>query len=519
MTVSYGIHNMSESLPLSIQFVAGGLLLILLSFIYSTLTSERPHPSFPVISLSEKGLGPKASFFRHGKDTIIKGIAQTNGPFQIVTGTGPKIVVPNRFADELKSHDALNFNEAFAKDFFAEYPGFEAHRQGLQGDNLIQEIVRVKLTQSLGLITGDLVEETTASIHDYFGEDSEWHATLVKQNVLDMVTRLSSRVFLGKELCRNERWLQIAKDYTIDSFIGARLLRLVPSVLRPAAHWVMPHCIRLRREYADANKLILPEVERRKECAEKAIAAGGKPPKTADTIGWMYEVARGRKIDYVAAQLSLTMAAIHTTTEAITQALLDVCANPEVMQPLRDEVIQVVGIDGWSKTALYKLRLMDSFLKESQRFHPPGFASMNRMVKANIQLSDGTTLPAGARIMLAPKYSDPTVYTDPGKFDPHRFLREREKPGQNNSWQHVTTSAHHMGFGHGQHACPGRFFASNEIKIALAHLLLKYEWQFDGSGPSPEMEFEGSSMTDPKAKLLMKRRREEINLDGQTSEA
>lgn len=399
-----------------------------------------------------------------------------------MTGTGPKIVVPNRFADELKSHDALSFNEAFAKDFFADYPGFEAHRQGLQDDSFIQELVRVKLTQSLGLITDDLVEETTASIHDYFGEDGDWHATLVKQNVLDMVTRLSSRVFLGKDLCRNERWLQIAKDYTIDSFIGARLLRLVPSVFRPVVHWVMPHCIRLRKEYADANKLILPEVERRKERAEKAIAAGGKPPKTADTIGWMYEIARGRKVDYVAAQLSLTMAAIHTTTEAITQALLDVCANPGVVQPLREEVIAVVGADGWSKTALYKLRLMDSFLKESQRFHPPSFsmsrklpvhqkdanqcaASMNRMVKANIQLSDGTTLPAGARIMLAPKYLDPAVYTNPDTFDPHRFLREREKPGQNNGWQHVTTSAHHMGFGHGQHACPGRFFASNETKV------------------------------------------------------
>ncbi|KAI7537669.1 hypothetical protein KC317_g18033 [Hortaea werneckii] len=328
-----------------------------------------------------------------------------------------------------------------------------------------------------------------------------------------MVARLSSRVFLGQDLCRNEQWLHIAKNYTVDSFIAARLLRLVPSVFRPVVHWFMPHCIRVRKEYADANKLIMPEIELRKERAEKAIAAGSKPPKTADTIGWMYDVARGRQVNYVAAQLSLTLAAIHTTTEAITTAMLDIIEQPEVLQALRQEVVDVVGEQGWSKTALYKLRLMDSFLKESQRCHPPAFTSMNRLVKSNVQLSDGTVLPAGARIMIAPRYLDPDVYEEPLKFDAYRFLREREKPGQVNAWQHVTTSAQHMGFGHGQHACPGRFFASNEIKIALAHLLLKYDWRADPTDETSEMQFEGNVMTDPKVKVQLRRRAEEVRLD------
>ena len=57
--------------------------------------------------------------------------------------------------------------------------------------------------------------------------------------------------------------------------------------------------------------------------------AGQKPPKVADTIGWMYELAREKQEDmnYAAAQLTLTMAAIHTTTEGLTQALLDLCVD------------------------------------------------------------------------------------------------------------------------------------------------------------------------------------------------
>ena len=93
------------------------------------------------------------------------------------------------------------------------------------------------------------------------------------------------------------------------------------------------------------------------------------------SFAFRYELAKQREEehDYAVSQLSLSMAAIHTTTGALTQALLDVIAHPEYVQPLREEVITVIKAEGWSKTTLYKLRLMDSFLKESQRLHPSNF--------------------------------------------------------------------------------------------------------------------------------------------------
>lgn len=59
----------------------------------------------------------------------------------------------------------------------------------------------------------------------------------------------------------------------------------------------------------------------------------------------------------------------------------------------------------------------------------------------------------------------------------HRFLRQRKIPGKENSSRLVSTSENYLRFRHEKHACPGRFFAANEIKIALAHLLLEYEWR------------------------------------------
>lgn len=32
-----------------------------------------------------------------------------------MSGTGPKIILPNRYADELRNHPHMNFNKAFAK--------------------------------------------------------------------------------------------------------------------------------------------------------------------------------------------------------------------------------------------------------------------------------------------------------------------------------------------------------------------------------------------------------------------
>lgn len=46
------------------------------------------------------------------------------------------------------------------------------------------------------------------------------------------------------------------------------------------------------------------------------------------------------------------------------------CIEHDLIQPLRDEVVQAYTEDGgWKKTTLYKLKLMDSVMKESQRLN------------------------------------------------------------------------------------------------------------------------------------------------------
>src|SRR2546423_3468363 len=163
MAVSLHIPYLPEDIPFSVQVIAASLILVLIYIIHSTLTAERPYKEFPVIELSEEGLGPEESWFKQGQRTIQKGLETCTGPFQVITGTGPKICVPNRFAEELKNRDELSLAGAFKKDFFGGYPGFEPFG-GLFNENgndtsIIPEGVREKLTPSLGLITNDFVGE------------------------------------------------------------------------------------------------------------------------------------------------------------------------------------------------------------------------------------------------------------------------------------------------------------------------------------------------------------------------
>jgi cytochrome P450 len=43
---------------------------------------------------------------------------------------------------------------------------------------------------------------------------------------------------------------------------------------------------------------------------------------------------------------------------------------PEYIQPLREEVDEVIKSEGWTKTGLDQMHKIDSFIKESQRLSP-----------------------------------------------------------------------------------------------------------------------------------------------------
>lgn len=140
---------------------------------------------------------------------------------------------------------------------------------------------------------------------------------------------------------------------------------------------------------------------------------------------------------------------------------------------------------------------------------------MRRIVQAPLKLSAGLELKRGERIVVdGGRMWDPQVYPDPNSYNPYRFLAMRDQPGKESQAHLVSTSVNHLGFGHGEHACPGRFFAANEVKIALSHLWLKYDWRL-APGTVTQPLFNGFEWdSNPSAELLVRRRPSmEIDID------
>ncbi|KXL46850.1 hypothetical protein M433DRAFT_4754 [Acidomyces richmondensis BFW] len=505
------IRRLPISLLAALAVIFAGAVYI----IYKISKTEQPYPGIPVVSLNETSWRwpwepAYSSWIKDAKRIVAKGAAECPSCFQVLTASGYKIVVPNRFADELKNLPHLSFNEALAPDLMVNYPGFDGHRESLKSGTFIQEVTRIKLTQSLGLITDDLVEESRDAIHEHFGDSPEWQNRYLKDDLVDLVARLSSRVFLGKDLCRNKTLMKLFKDHTTDISVAMSQLQKCPALIRPIVYWFIPSCTRLRRQVRDISSMILPEVEKRIKRVEDAARRGDKPTKAVDSIAWMVEVAKGRPINYVAGQLALSFAAIHMTADSFCKCFMQICQTPDVVNPLRTEIKQILKENGWSRLTIYKFWFMDSFLKEVQRLNGMSSINMIRMVKKPTMLSDGTLLPIGSRIMILDnKVTDPEVFPDPTKFLADRFLNMRLRPGEEHRHQFVTLTHEQLGFGLGTHACPGRFFAANEIKIAMCFMLLKYDFRHvPGMEPPKMVEFDMFRMCDPSLQIQIRRRLE-----------
>ena len=239
------------------------------------------------------------------------------------------------------------------------------------------------------------------------------------------------------------------------------------------------NCTQARNYYKRAQLLIQPVVDLRIAQVEASSSESGGPSKTSDVIGWMVECARGRKIDYAAAQLSFSLAAIHLSSETMTMCLLQLCDLPELTEPLRDECRSVLSNRGWTKQALQEMKLLDSFMRECQRTRdllasnnprtldyetctdPLFAASMLRFARAPIILSDGTAIPKGSTLMVMNDWAHSSEhFPNADKFDMRRFAELRDRPGEQNQHQFSTPSADQMGFGFGTCCPPHRALCS-----------------------------------------------------------
>ncbi|KAL2009416.1 hypothetical protein VTN00DRAFT_5223 [Thermoascus crustaceus] len=448
-----------------------------------------------------------AEFVSNARGLLKEGASKFQGPFRIITTLGSRVILPPSYTEWLKNCPELSHQALVEHEFFTAYPGMEGVRVANDPRRIFIDVVKTKLNQNSQCRV--LHEHVTEVLKESWTEQKEWHTIDWSQNAMHFVGRMSASVFVGPELARNPEWQDLLITYTINMFQSVRVLRSWSDFLRPLVHWFLPECRKCRQQARLVRSMLKPLFERRARA--KAAAAGGQKTSSKDsenTIDWIEQATARRPLDAVGAQLGFAIAALHTTTELLRQTLLDICAHPELIQPIRDEVKRAVDESGWTTAGLFKMQLLDSVIKETQRLKPGSLVNLERKATRDVRLPNGMTIPRGTDVAIdASIMWDPAVYPDALTHDGYRFLRLRQDGGKTASAAAlVSTSPEHAAFGMGKHICPGRFFAANEVKIALARILLDYDVRIAKDCNPKIVEIGFEMLSDPSAKLEVRRR-------------
>jgi len=322
---------------------------------------------------------------------------------------------------------------------------------------------------------------------------------------MDIVCRASNRLLVGLPLCREADYLELNKQFTIDLVNAGRFISLFPLFLR---HFAGRFCTRVTNGLQRGIKHLEPLIKERLELhAEYGKDWTDKPN---DVFSWLIDAKPNQSIrDVVLRVLIINFTAIHTSSTSFTQVLFDLATHPEYVEDMRKEAEAVIQEEGWSKASFSKLRKLDSFIKESLRLSPFGALVMLRKTLKDFTFSDGTTIPAGntVAVPLLSLHQDEGNYTDASKFDGFRFERMSDQEGERVKNQFDTIETNYFLFGQGRHACPGRFFASNELKIMLAYVLLNYDVKMANGDERPRnLTFGLTNIPNPSAEVMFRKR-------------
>lgn len=184
--------------------------------------------------------------------------------------------------------------------------------------------------------------------------------------------------------------------------------------------------------------------------------------------------------------------------------VIDICASPE-----RKRFLDGMAAECKTATAKYpeglasgqavdELHRVDSAIRESMRLSDVGVVTMPRDVVGNkpLDLGNGIICPPGTRLMYPTQsiHQDADFWEDPLRFNAFRFsdpfdeeaggvkltnedgtMKEREKL--------VDLTPSFLAWGYGKKACPGRWYAGQTIKQALAYTVMKYDIELVGERP------------------------------------
>ncbi|KAH8637760.1 hypothetical protein IG631_05530 [Alternaria alternata] len=177
----HSLDELVQSLPVVMTISLG--IMVVLSVVVMTSGKSKPPLANPP-RWYQTALFKRLEFQQNGR-AIMSEARRRYGKqlYRLITDTGECLILPPEYAATIRNSMDLSFAEAVVR-------------------------IPVRCIHHLSL------HRLTAL--------AEWKETVIADSILQLTARLSTRIFLGDTMCRNEAWLSASKAYTVSQFPSSR---------------------------------------------------------------------------------------------------------------------------------------------------------------------------------------------------------------------------------------------------------------------------------------------------------
>lgn len=170
-----------------------------------------------------------------------------------------------------------------------------------------------------------------------------------------------------------------------------------------------------------------------------------------------------------------------TSSSLLSWALYSLVRYPGNQERLFEEIASHCGNTDkrWTYDEIHGMKFLDCFVKEVLRLHSPSFQTA-RNAKQDAILPGGYLIPKGSIVIACfPSIQkNPAHWDNPLRFDPDRWV-------QQGLAAQMARQGSYTPFAAGGRGCVGFNLALTQVKIVLAELVYRYE--FDDSSPEAVM--------------------------------
>ncbi|RIB27735.1 cytochrome P450, partial [Gigaspora rosea] len=403
------------------------------------------------------------------------------------------------------THEVFNKDQdfSFTEGLKTQIPNHLIYRHANVAEKhgkIVREFVAGKLTHLISRIQ----KKTIKAIDLYIGECVEPKVIHDPRNTLaDIIAIPTANIIVGEECYNNEDILETFNTLTSSIL---KLLR-IPPILSFIHPWLHEQFITIPLRFgwnpiSNHKKVIInrikPVIEKRL-CDKKRLGDAWVAPLDAlqcqlndpeitpdlDPNNVNYDNIADVICRFIFSSMS-------STSNGAISALYDLVKRKQhFWQELYQEAQEINKQCNGNELTIDDIARMiklDSFVKESLRFFFSPIVGMPHkcISKSCYTFANGYQIPSGriAYINLCDTNNDEELQgQNPTEFRAYRHL-------ERNSYA-TKLERNFLAFGGGKHACPGRNFAVNQIKIFLHKILLKYDVRTNNEEIEPKRRYFG----------------------------